>query len=34
MYTMEWKKELEESICTIAQLEEYIELTPKEEKQL
>lgn len=31
---MNWKKELEESVCTIAQLEEYIELTPKEKKQL
>ncbi len=31
---MTWEEELEESICTIAQLEECIGLTPREEKQL
>lgn len=34
MYTTAWKKELKKSICTIAQLKEYIELTPKEERRL
>lgn len=34
MNPMAWEKELEESISTIAQLGEYMELTPKEEKQL
>jgi len=31
---MAWEKKLEESISTIAQLGEYMELTPKKEKQL
>jgi len=31
---MTWEKELKKSICTIAQLKKYIELTPKEEKRL
>jgi lysine 2,3-aminomutase len=31
---MAWEKELEESISTITQLEEYLELTPKKKKQL
>ncbi len=29
-----WQKRLKESICTVEQLREYIELTPKEEKQI
>ncbi len=32
--TMTWEDELEESICTIEQLKEYIDLTPEEESQL
>jgi len=31
---MTWENELKNSIRTIAQLREYIELTPKEERQL
>jgi lysine 2,3-aminomutase len=31
---VDWKEELKGSICTIEQLEEYIDLTPKERKQL
>jgi KamA family protein len=31
---MTWENDLKESICTIAQLREYIEITPKEERRL
>jgi lysine 2,3-aminomutase len=31
---MAWQSELKKGICTVEQLKEYIELTPKEEKQL
>ena len=34
MHPMAWEKKLEESISTIAQLGEYMELAPKKEKQL
>jgi KamA family protein len=31
---VDWKEELKESICTLGQLEEYLDLTPKEKKKL
>ena len=31
---MTWKNELKKNICTIEQLKQYVELTPKEDKQL
>lgn len=34
MNTTPWEEELRESICTVAQLKKYIELAPKEERQL
>ncbi|VUT25842.1 MAG: L-lysine 2,3-aminomutase [Candidatus Methanolliviera sp. GoM_oil] len=33
-YTLTWEDELEEAVCTIEQLKQYIELIPKEEEQL
>jgi len=31
---MKWRKKVEEDICTLEQLKEFVDLTPKEKRQL